>query len=146
MVAELALAIDTCATESSALVVAIVKKINEVRKFKSKCIKLGQDAQVLQNLLNKSRPAITSFQTLEDFDACLKRIKDFVDSCASRSILNVAFEVFIKRKYPALKKEVNGLTAIFLFESVVSFAKALIEKDLDAVRLKSCLARMPVSK
>jgi hypothetical protein len=128
MVVELALAIDTCATESSALVVAIVKKINEVRKFKSKCIKLGQDAQVLQNLLDKNRPAITSFRTLDDFGACLKRIKDFVDSCASRNILEVAFEVFIKRKYPALKKEVNYLRGIFVFESVVSFAKGLIEK------------------
>lgn len=111
-------AIDACATESAALVITIIKKINEVRKFKSKCIKLGQDAQVLQNLLDKNRPAITSFQTLQDFEACLKRINEFVDSCASHSILDAALEVFIRRKYPALRKEVNGLRVIFLFESV----------------------------
>lgn len=118
---ELALAIDTCATESSALVITIIKKVGEVRKFKSKCVKLGKDALVIQQLLGKNKSAIESLQTLADIQGCLYRIQSFVDSCTSYNVLNVTYEVFVKRTYTALRKEVYALREIFLFESVVGF-------------------------
>jgi len=116
---ELALAIETCATESTSIIISIISKINEVRKFKSKCTKLGKQAQVLAVLLKNNKTAVETFQTLEEFKACLRRIDDFVSSCKSMNVLDVSLEVFVKCTYPSLLKKVNALKDIFLLEAVV---------------------------
>ena len=116
----LALAINACVNENTAIINRIIQKIREVRMFKNKCATLGEHAQLLQALLRKHRSAVESFQTLTGFYACLERIEAFVSSCKSLSVLDVSLEVFVKRTYPALLKEISALKNIFLLESVVS--------------------------
>jgi len=116
----LGLAIDACVNENTAIINRIIQKIKEVRTFKSKCAALGEHTRLLRALLVKHSSAVESFQTLRDFRACLEHIEEFVSSCKQFSVLDVSLEVFVKRTYPALLKEISELKEIFLFESVVS--------------------------
>ncbi|KAN0094155.1 kinase-like protein [Hyaloscypha variabilis] len=112
------LAINACVSENVAIINRIIQKIKEVRTFKTKCAALGEHAQLLQALLKRHKSAVESFQTLTDFHACLERIEAFVSSCKSLSVLDVSLEVFVKRTYPALLKEISALKNTFLLESV----------------------------
>ncbi|KAN0070870.1 hypothetical protein V8E54_011035 [Elaphomyces granulatus] len=114
----LALAITACVDENTAIINRVIQKIREVRTFKTKCEALGKHARLLQTLLQKHSSAVESFQTLRDLQACLKRIEGFVSSCKLFSVLDVSLEVFVKRTYPALLKEISELKEIFLLESV----------------------------
>ncbi|KAI9776084.1 MAG: hypothetical protein M1839_000597 [Geoglossum umbratile] len=114
----LALAIDACVSENVAIISRIIQKIREVRAFKSKCATLGEHARLLQALFKKHRSAVESLQTLTDFQACLERIEAFASSCKSLSVLGVSLEVFVRRTYPALLREISALKNIFLLESV----------------------------
>lgn len=116
----LALAIDSCVNESSAIISSVIRKINEVRVFKRKCEKLRGDAETLTKLLERRKSAVDSLQTLQNLENCLQGVKNFVESCTSLNVVNVGFEVFVRRKYPALRKELHELREIFVFESVVS--------------------------
>jgi len=118
---ELLLAVDSCITESSALVVAIIKKVVEITKFKKKCAKLGEEAQILLLLLANRKSAIQSLQTLEEFKGCINSINQFADTCKSYGVLNVSYEVLIRRKYSSLVRKVSALKEVFILESVVRF-------------------------
>lgn len=118
----LAIAIDTCVTESTALVIKTIRKLNEVRVFKRKCAKLGNDAFTLTELLDKRRSAVDSLQSLQALKECLQRVSSFVESCAALNLVGVSMEVFVKRTYPSLRKELSALREMFLFESVVSMS------------------------
>jgi hypothetical protein len=116
---ELVLAIDACITESSALVVDIGKKVAQIVKLKKQCRRLGEDAKVLEQMLNKRRAAIQSIETLQDFQQCLENINAFVQSCQTYGPLDRVLEVLWRKKYPALKKEVSAVKEVFIFESIV---------------------------
>jgi hypothetical protein len=116
---ELALAIDACVTESSALLVSLVKKVNEVRNFKKKCRKLQNHAKILVQLLDKNRSAVKSLQSLQEFDACLKRINGFVDTVSEFNWIDSTWEVFWKHTYRSLTKQIASVKEIFVLESVV---------------------------
>jgi hypothetical protein len=117
---ELALAIDTCVTESTALVITIVKKIHEVRVWKRRCKNLGSDALTLTELLDKRRSAIQSIASLRALKDCLEKVASFVEACATYNLVEVSIDVLLKRTYPSLRKELLALRELFLFESVVS--------------------------
>jgi hypothetical protein len=121
MPAELALAIDSCVTETTSLVVVIFKKIREVVKFKGKCKKLGKEATHLQFLLESHRDAIKDLQTLAEFRKCFADIEKFVESCTKRNAAQVMWEVLYTRDFPAIQKRISALKDVFLLESVVSF-------------------------
>jgi hypothetical protein len=117
---ELALAIDACMTESSPMVISIVKKVNEVRKFKGKCVKLGREATVLLQLLEINKSAIKSIQTIQDFKACLNGINAFAEASKTFTWIDSTKEVFWKNTYHTLRKQIAALKEVFIFESVVS--------------------------
>lgn len=119
MTPELALAIDACASDSAALIVKLIKKINEVRVFKRKCGQLGAEAKLLNKTLTKNKASIKDFETLERFSTCLDRIEKFVESCTSMGYTEISWEVFFKHEFRRLRKEALALRALFTFESVV---------------------------
>jgi hypothetical protein len=135
----LALAITSCVTESASIVHRIIQKAREVRTFKAKCATLGEHAQFLRVLLNSHRSAVESLQTLVDFQTCLHRIEAFVSSCESFSVLDISLEVFVRRTYPALLKEISALKDTFVLESVVSANLALL--DVTYLRQTEILSR-----
>jgi hypothetical protein len=121
MPAELGLAIDSCVTETTSLVVVIFKKIREVVKFKGKCKKLGKEAKHLQFLLEVRSNAIKDLQTVAEFRTCFADIENFVESCTKRNTAQVVWEVLYTRDFPAIRKRISALKDVFLLESVVSF-------------------------
>jgi hypothetical protein len=116
----LALAVNSCVNDSISTVAFIIQKIKEVVHFKKKCVNLGEQAQILNGLLRKHRTAVTTFQSLKDFEACLKEIEDFVDICKAYTVLEVTWDVIILRKYPKVKVKIAGVKEMFMFESVAS--------------------------
>ena len=126
MPAELALAIDSCVTETTGLVVVISKKIGEAVKFKRKCKKLGKEAKHLQFLLEKRSDAIKDLQTVAEFYKCFADIEKFVESCTKRSTAQVVWEVLYTRDFPAIRKRISALKDVFLLESVVRFELFLL--------------------
>ncbi|KAM0079749.1 hypothetical protein ACKRZS_008110 [Fusarium odoratissimum] len=106
---ELALAIEGCATESTALIFALIKKIHEVRRLKNKCEALGTQAQILLHLLKKNRAAITSFRTLGQFTACLNRIDAFVSAIKQSSFFGRALEAEILSREDHVSKQLGSV-------------------------------------
>jgi hypothetical protein len=119
---ELALAIDACANESATLVGRIVTKAAEVVKLKAKCKALGNDAVLLKTLLDNNKSAIDTFTTLARLQTCLKSIDAFVTTCQDFNAAERVLEIFIKGKFPKLRKECRALREIFCFEATVSSA------------------------
>lgn len=116
---ELALAIDGCVTESTALIVSLIKKVYQVRQLKKKCESLGKQAKILVHLLDKNRAAITSFQSLGQFTVCLNRIDTFVSAINQSSLFDRTVEVFWNHEYQSLTKCITSVKEIFVVESVV---------------------------
>lgn len=115
---ELALAIDGCVTESTALIVSLIKKVYQVRQLKKKCESLGKQAKILVHLLDKNRAAITSFQSLGQFTVCLNRIDTFVSAINQSSLFDRTVEVFWNHEYQSLTKCITSVKEIFVVESV----------------------------
>ncbi|KAF8854351.1 hypothetical protein BDZ45DRAFT_676994 [Acephala macrosclerotiorum] len=137
MDAPLGLAIESCVVETSSLIIALIKKINEVRVFKDKCIKLYKEVSLLHELLDRKRSAVGTLHTIHSFKSCIRKVENFVDSCRTWSISTVGLEVFVRHEYPSLLKELNALRDIFVFDSVteilvregVAFRKLLAGQD-----------------
>lgn len=119
MEAQLALAIEACVVESTALLVSLVKKINEVRKLKKKCEALGKQAKILVELLDKNSAAITTFQTVGQFKACLHRIDAFVSAVSQSSLMYRTMEVFWRNEYQSITADITWVKGFFVAESVV---------------------------
>lgn len=117
---ELALAIDACASESSMIIVSIIRKINEVNHLKGKCTELGREAQSILSILWKNKHAIQSLQTLQEFKACLDGVDAFVTSAKTFTWASSAKEVFWNRSYRSLRSRLAALREVFVLESVVS--------------------------
>ncbi|KAL7962116.1 kinase-like domain-containing protein [Trichoderma compactum] len=133
---ELALAVQGCVTESTALLFALIKKINEVRGLKKECEALGNRATILVHLLDKNRDAITSFRRLGQFTACLNRIDAFVSAINQSRFYDKASRLFWTQEYLSLTGEVLSIKSIFLVESV---AEILSREDLVSQQLGSVL-------
>jgi hypothetical protein len=121
MPADLVLAIDSCVTETTGLIIVIFKKLREVAQFKGKCKKLAKEAKHLQFLLEKRSDAIKDLRTLAEFRKCFTDIEKFVESCTKRNTAQVVWEVLYTGDYPAICKKISGLKDTFLLESVVRF-------------------------
>jgi hypothetical protein len=121
MPADLVLAIESCVTETTGLIIAIFKKLREIAQFKGKCKKLAKEAKHLQFLLEKRSDAIKDLQTLAEFRKCFTDIEKFVESCTKRNTAQAVLEVLYTGYYPAIWKRISGLKDTFLLESVVSF-------------------------
>jgi hypothetical protein len=121
MTPELVLAITATVDEGSSLLIKISKRVNEARKFRSKCALVNADAKLLLKLLEKNKEAVDGLETLDAFKQCLADIESFVTSCASWSKIDVGLEVFIHRRFPALREKTRALIEKFTFEVEVSF-------------------------
>jgi hypothetical protein len=127
---ELALAIDACATESSALLVQIVKKAAQVIKLKKKCKILARDAMLLKTLLDSNRSAIEEFQTLERILKCLRAIDDFVTACQNYDLGERLLEVVFTGEFPRLRKECRALRELFCFEATVRSSRRTTSEQI----------------
>lgn len=116
---ELAFAVQGCMTESTTLLIALIKKINEVRGLKKKCEALGHQACILIYLLGKNGDAITSFKTLGQFTACLNRIDAFVSAIKQSRFLERSLKLYWTHEYQSLTSEISSVKSIFIVESVV---------------------------
>lgn len=119
MAPELTLAIQSCVTESTTLLIVLVKKINEVRGLRKKCEALGNQACILVYLLGKNRDAITSFKTLGQFTACLNRIDAFVSAIKQSRFFERSLKLYWTHEYQSLTSEISSVKSIFIVESVV---------------------------
>lgn len=113
---ELALAIDATINENGALVLAIIRKAKEAHRFRDKCDALAKDAATLQKILNKNKNAALSFETLADFEDCLKSIHTFVTKVTGWNAFEVALEVFVKKRFPELKLKIKAVLEKFSYE------------------------------
>ncbi|QYT04237.1 Protein kinase domain-containing protein [Trichoderma simmonsii] len=133
---ELAFAVQGCMTESTTLLIALIKKINEVRGLKKKCEALGHQACILIYLLGKNRDAITSFKTLGQFTACLNRIDAFVSAIKQSRFFERSLKLYWTHEYQSLTSEISSVKSIFIVESV---AEILSREDLISKQLGSVL-------
>ncbi|KAK4060553.1 uncharacterized protein Triagg1_10678 [Trichoderma aggressivum f. europaeum] len=136
MGSELALAVQDCVTESTALLFPLIKKINEVRALKKECEVLGIRANILVHLLDKHRGAITSFGRLGQFTACLNRIDAFVSAINQCRSYDKALRLYWTQEYLSLIGQILSIKSIFLVESVTQI---LSREDLVSLRLESVL-------
>jgi 3-methyladenine DNA glycosylase AlkD len=120
------LAINACVNDTASIIAKLLKKLNEVRVFKRKCIKLGKEVAIVHQLLDSKRAAIRDLQTLQNFEACVKRVEDFVNKCKTWNVVDVSIEVFVRHGYPFLMKELYGLREVFIFDSVVRILASLV--------------------
>ncbi|KAK4068917.1 hypothetical protein Trihar35433_5496 [Trichoderma harzianum] len=133
---ELAFAVQGCMTESTTLLIALIKKINEVRGLKKKCEALGHQACILIYLLGKNGDAITSFKTLGQFTACLNRIDAFVSAIKQSRFLERSLKLYWTHEYQSLTSEISSVKSIFIVESV---AEILSREDLISKQLGNVL-------
>jgi hypothetical protein len=101
VIVDIGLAITRAVEQNASLLVVIAKKINEARRFRTKCEALRKDAEILCSMLDKNRDTIDSLQSLATFKTCLADIEAFFTSCRDWSAFNVGLEVFVKQRFPA---------------------------------------------
>lgn len=117
---ELFFAINQTVIETTALILKLAKKVQEVRHFKTKCEILVADVRTLNELLQRRNNAVKSMTTVTAMQGCFKRIEEFVNTCSSFNFIQTSWQVFVMRQYPALCNEISNLKGTFLIEGVVS--------------------------
>jgi len=119
MTPELALAIDEVSVETATLLVKLYQKIKTVYAFKAQCQSLGEDAKAIQQLLDKNQNTVDKLESAKELRNVLQDVIDFVGKCESGNILSFSLDVFVKKRYPALKGRIISLKEKIMFESQV---------------------------
>ncbi|PNP60526.1 hypothetical protein THARTR1_00550 [Trichoderma harzianum] len=129
---DLALAIQGCVADSTALLVELKKKINASGIFKEKCEALGTQAKILVHLLDKHRDAVTTLRRVGQITACLNRIDAFVSGIKQCKFHDQDLKKFWTHEYLSLTCDILTNKSVFLVESVteILFREDLVIKQL----------------
>lgn len=117
---ELALAIDACVTETTSLLVKILKTADEVRHHKEKCLALGTEARSLQRLLEKHRSNIRTLETVKQFNALFRDIDDFVVLSKTWTIVGATIDALFGHRFRKLMDRSKKIKQSFTLEAIVS--------------------------
>jgi len=124
MPAELVLAGLETAKTGTQILVYIIRTVQNVRRLKKECEKVGELAQLLQNILDSNKEALKSSSTEKKLQAHLRDVATFVANCTKDySLLGRAWEVMWDQKLPKLLAGLKDWILYFLMDTMVSFSQ-----------------------
>lgn len=124
MPAELVLAGLEAAETGAEILVYIIKTVQNVRRLKKECEKVGELAQLLQSILESNEEALKGSSTEKKLQAHLRDVATFVTNCTNDySLLGRAWEVMWDKKLPKLLAGLKDWILYFLMDAMVSFSQ-----------------------
>jgi len=98
----------------------IIKTVQNVRKLKKQCEKVGELARLLQTVLNGNEKALEDMDTAIKLRLHLRNVAIFVTNCTkTSSFIERTWEVMWVKKHPRLLGEMKDWVLYFLMDASV---------------------------